>query len=251
MKLMSVLAILALAPQANPPVKPVGDLDPRDPKSVLEHAIFNTRVQKSYETAYTARLANNIGAIDYKGRSVWVAPGVLYLHFTATGKDEQKLIRAGEKVWLHHSLGGWGTDSELGKVGYGRGIQNPDEILSALSQRIDAGVKQVKPGLLAVALNGPAIAQIMKGLIQGVINPANSEATLQLEVDDTFLIRKMMCDATVGLVGGGGVNRYTSEVKVVGYNDATEIKFTDEKERLIPLLPEMKDRIDAVLNGKK
>ena len=246
MKYLSLMT-LAVALQANPPVRPVGELDPRDPKSIVDHAIFNTRTQKCYETAYTARLATPAGAIDYKGRNVWVAPGVLYVHFTATGKDDQKIVRAGEKdVWVHHSLGGWGTDAEVGKEGAGRGIQNPDEVLSVLAKHTDTGVTQLKPGLLAVTFNGQALARLMRGQIQGGINPANSSAVVHLEVDDTIRIRKLTCDATVN-----GTSRYTSEVTVVAYNDATELKFTDEKNQRLFLLPEMKDRIDAVLNGKK
>jgi len=45
MKYLS-LVTLAVALQANPPVRPVGELDPRDPKSIVDHAIFNTRTQK-------------------------------------------------------------------------------------------------------------------------------------------------------------------------------------------------------------
>ena len=244
MKLM-LAAVLAVA--IDPPVKPVGEFDPRDPKSILDHAIFNTRTQKCYETAYTARLATTAGAIDSKGRSVWVAPGVLYLHFTATGKDEQKIVRAGDKdVWVYHSLGGWGTDAELGKVGYARGIQNPDEVLGTLAKHADAGVKQLKPGLLAVTFNGQAIARILAGQFQGGINPANSNASVNLEVDDSIRIRKLTFNATVN-----GANRYTSEVTVVAFNDATELKFTDDKNQPLALLPEMKDRIDSVLSGKK
>ena len=251
MKLMSSLAVLAMALQGNPPVKPVGELDPRDPKSVVDHAIFNTRTQKCYETAYTAQLATPAGAIHYKGRSVWVAPGILYLHFTATGKDEQKIVRAGDKdVWVHHSLAGWGTDAEAGKVGYGRGIQNPDEILSVLAKNTDTA-KQLKPGLVAVTFNGQAIARIMRNLVPGGINADASTAVVPLEVDETIRIRKLLCNATIGLAGNGGVHRYTSEVTVVAYNDANEIKFSDDQNQPIPLLPEMRDRIGAVLNGKK
>jgi hypothetical protein len=251
MKWMSSFAILSMALQGNPPVKPVAQFDPRDPKSIVDHAIFNTRTQKCYETAYTAQLTTPAGVIDYKGRSVWVAPGILYLHFTATGKDEQKIVRAGEKdVWVHHSLAGWGTDAEAGKVGYGRGIQNPDEILSMLANNTDTA-KLLKPGLVAVTFNGQAIARIMRNLVPGGINPNASTAVVRLEVDETVRIRKLTCTAAVALVGNGGINRYTSEVTVVAYNDANELKFSDEKSRPIPLLPEMKDRIDSVLNGNK
>jgi hypothetical protein len=107
-------------------------------------------------------------------------------------------------------------------------------------------VKQLKPGTLAVSFNGQAIARILQGQFQGGINPATSSAAVHLEVDDSIRIRKLTFDATVN-----GTNRYTSEVTVVAYNDATELKFTDEKNQPLQLLPEMKDRIDSVLSGKK
>src|SRR5262245_2090399 len=108
--------LLAVALQANPPVKPAKDLDPQDPQSIAAHAIFNTRIQKCYETDYTARMVTDIGTIDFKGQSVWVSPGVLYLHYTATGNDEQKIVRVGDKdVWVHSWKLGWATDVELGK----------------------------------------------------------------------------------------------------------------------------------------
>lgn len=250
MKLMS-LAVLALALQADPPVRPAKPLDPQDPRSVVDHAIFNTRTQRSYETAYTARLSTAAGNFDYKGRSVWVSPGVLYLHYTGSGRDEGRIVRAGDKdIWLHHSPSGeWGTAEQFGNGGAGRGVHNPDEVLGMLAKHTETA-KQLKPGILAVTFNGDALAAVMKGQIQGAINPKKSGAKIELEVDDALRIRKLSCDASID-VPGNGVSRYTSEVVVVAYNGATELKFTDEKNRLIPLRPEMKDRIHAVLNGGK
>jgi hypothetical protein len=247
MMLITATLLLAVALQANPPVKPAKDLDPQDPQSIADHAIFNTRIQRCYETVYTASLATNIGTIDYKGQSVWVAPGVLYLHYTATGNDEQKVVRVGDKdVWVHNWRYGWATDAEAGKEGVARGIQNPDDVLSILAKHTATGVKPLKPGLLGMTFNGAAIGRMLQGQVPGGINPANSSATVQLEVDEKFRIRKLLLDATVN-----GANRYKAEVTVVSYNEATEIKFSDEKDKPIPLLPEMRDRIDAVLNGKK
>lgn len=245
------LAILALALQADPPVKPVGAVDPANPKSVVDHAIFNTRVQASYETAFKVRLTISAGTFDYRGRSVWVSPGVLYVHYTASGNDEKKIVRAGDKdIWLHHSLSGeWVPAEDFGNDGAGRGVQNPDEVLGILARHTEAA-RQRKPGLLVLTFNGDALARIMNGQVQGGINPRNSSARVEVEVDDTLRVRRIACDASIGAVRGGGVSRYTSEVTVVAYNEATEIQFTDEKNRAIALRPDMKARIDAVLNGK-
>src|SRR5687767_5954757 len=130
------LTLLLLACQGTPPAKPAKELDPKDAKSVLEHAVYKTRLQKRYEVKFKARLTTSGAPLDYNGRCVWVNPGVLYVHYTASGGDEKMIVRAGEKdVWVYHVLiGTWVTADEAGMPGAGRGIQNPDEVLSVLAR---------------------------------------------------------------------------------------------------------------------
>ena len=59
MKCLTLSALLLLACQADPPARPLKELDPKDPRSVLEHAAYKTRSQKSYETRFKARLTTS------------------------------------------------------------------------------------------------------------------------------------------------------------------------------------------------
>jgi len=105
MKSFTLLTLWMIACQGNPPVKPGKDLDANDPRSVLEHASYNTRTQKSYETRFKARLSATGAPLDYEGQCVWVRPGVLYVHYTASGGDEKMIVRAGDKeTWVWHAL---------------------------------------------------------------------------------------------------------------------------------------------------
>jgi hypothetical protein len=233
---MKMLSVAALA------------LTIQDPQSLADLAIHNTRTQKSYETSFTARLAAREGAFDYKGRSVWVSPDVLYIEVTGSGKCDQKIVRAGEKdVWMYHSASGqWPSAVEFGNDGAGRGIQNPDEVLAVLATNT-ATARTVAQGVVEVTFNGNDLARIMKGV---AINPGGSSAKVVLTLDAENRIAKFSCDAT--LVDPAGAKlRYTSEVTLIRYNGATEIAFTDEKNRPIPLPSDIRDRIEAVRKGIK
>src|SRR5215470_3530682 len=140
MKTLTLLALgFAACHQGTLPGKPAKDLDPNDPKSVAEHAAYNTRAQKSYETKFKARLTPPQGdALDYVGRCVWVSPGVLYIHYTASGGYDKNIVRVGSQVWVYDSLVGWATSDEAGMPGAGRGVQNPDDVLSVVAKHAGA-----------------------------------------------------------------------------------------------------------------
>src|SRR6185503_7281022 len=136
MKSFSLYTLMLLACQGNPSAKPAKELDPKDGRSVLEHAAFNTRTQQSYETKFKAQLTASGAPLDYEGRCVWVRPGVLFVHYTASGGDEKMIIRAGDKeTWVWSDLAAqWVSKDEIGMPGAGRGIQNPDEVLAVLGR---------------------------------------------------------------------------------------------------------------------
>src|SRR4029077_5871698 len=95
MKSLTLAGLVLLACQADGPAKPAKALDPKDPRSVLDHAVYNTRTQKCYETKFKARLTTTGALLDYDGKGVWVYPGVLYVHYTASGGDEKMIVRSG------------------------------------------------------------------------------------------------------------------------------------------------------------
>jgi hypothetical protein len=257
MKSLSLFGAMLLACQAPPPAKPAKELDPKDARSVLEHAVFKTRTQKRYEVTFKARLTTSGAPLDYDGRCIWVFPGVLYDYYTASGGDEKMIVRAGDKdVWVHHSLVGWVTADEAGMPGAGRGIQNPDEILAVVGAN-SATAKLSRPGFVELPLSGDDLEKIMKGQAnKNAFNWKNSKADLSLALDGEYRLQKFTCDATLeaigaGANGGNSTVRYTGEVTLVGYDGAENLKFHDEKRREIPLLPEMKSKIESVLKEKR
>ena len=253
MKSLSLYILLLLACQGNSPAKPAKELDPKDGKSVLEHAAYNTRTQKSYETKFKARLTTSGAPLDYNGRCVWIYPGVLYVHYTASGGDEKMVVRADNDVWVYNPLVGWVTADEAGMPGAGRGIQNPDEILAVISQQ-SSTAKVVKPGSIEMNFTGGHIESIMKEQAnKGAFDWKQSKADLGVTVDAQTRLQQFTCDATLKPTDPGvkGTVQYTAEVTLVGYDGAREIKFLDEKKREIPLLPEMKAKIESVLKEKR
>lgn len=246
---------LLLAGQGDAPVKPGNALNPADPKSVLEWAAFNTRTQKSYETHFKARLTTTGTPLDYEGQCVWVQPGVLFVHYTASGGDEKMIVRAGAKdAWIYHYLvGDWVTADEMGMPGAGRGIQNPDEVLSVLARHSGTS-KLSKPGLVEMDFSGDDIEKIMREQAsKGAFDWKESSAKLELAVDAENRLQRFSCDATLKPTDPKvkGVVKYTAEVTLTGYNGARELKFADEKKREIRLSPEMKTRIETVLKEKQ
>jgi outer membrane lipoprotein-sorting protein len=254
MKSLTLATLLLMACQGNPPPKPVKPLDPQDARSVLEHAAFNTRNQKSYETRFKARLTTTGAPLDYDGRCVWVHPGVLYVHYTASGGDEKMIVRAGDRdVWVYNSLVGWVTADEAGMGGAGRGIQNPDDVLAVLA-RNSGTAKLAKPGLVELEFKGEDIERIMKEQAsKGAFDWKESNAKLDLATDSDHRLQKFTCDATLKSTDPNvkGAIRYTAEVSLVGYDGARDLKFLDEKKRQIPLLPEMTSKIDSILKEKR
>jgi hypothetical protein len=253
MKSLTLLLVALIPCQGTPPAKPAKDLDAKDPRSVLEHAAYNTRTQKSYETRFKARLTTTGAPLDYEGQCVWVYPGVLFVHYTASGGDEKMILRAGDKeTWVWNALAGWVTKDEIGMPGAGRGIQNPDEVLSVLAHN-PANAQLSRPGEVALAFSGDDIEKIMKEQAnKGAFDWKESSAKLDLATDAENRLQKFTCDATLKSTDPAVKTpiRYAAEVTMVGYNGARELKFYDEKKREIPLTKEMKSTIETVLKEK-
>lgn len=255
MKSLTLFSLLLMACQGGPPPRPSKALDPQDPRSVLEHAAHNTRTQKSYETRFKATLTTSGAPLNYDGRCVWVHPGVLYVHYTASGGDEKMIVRSGLKdAWVYHNLvGDWITSDEIGMPGAGRGIQNPDEVLAVVA-RHSGTAKLTKPGVVEMAFTGEDIENIMKEqAAQGSFDWKESTATLTLTVDAENRLQRFTCDATLKSANPQVKDkvRYVAEVHLVGYNGARELKFLDEKKREIPLRKDMIAKIESVLKEKQ
>src|SRR5690349_20350823 len=97
--------------------------------------------------------------------TVWVAPGILFTQYTASGGEVVRLLRLGEKVWLYHMLAeDWLSAEESGKPGAGRGVQTPDEVLLAVMKASDQAVSAGKDKageVLEMKLDGAALQKVM------------------------------------------------------------------------------------------
>lgn len=246
--------LLWTALQVAPPEKPAKDYDPKNPASVVEHVAWNTRTQKSYEAAWKGRLAvPRSDPLDYDGRCVWVRPGVLYSHYTASGGDEKRIVRAGNAgTWVHNALVGWVTADEAGIPGAGRGIQNPDEALGVLARNPSTAVL-IEPGVVELTFVGDDIERIMKEQAQqGAFDWKQSKAVLRLTSDAERRLKQLTCKAVLTSADPKvqGAVEYTATIDVLSYGQAEQLAFTDEKKRPIPLSKKMNEAIAAQKENK-
>jgi hypothetical protein len=227
--------------------------DPKDPKSVVEHAARNTRALKSYRTRFKARLTPPKGdALHYDGTCVWAAPGILFIHYTASGGDEKNIVRAGEKVWVHHSLVGWVTSDEAGMPGAGRGVQNPDEVLAVLA-RYAGAAKLKEPGSVELPLSGEDIEKIMKEQAQaGAFLWNASSATVRLQTDPSVRLQKFACDAVLKPADPNvqGRVQYAAEFEATDYNGTDQLQFQDDMKKPIPLSKSILKAIESLKEKK-
>jgi hypothetical protein len=240
MKSFPLVAALLWACQAAPA---------HDPGRVAEEAARSTRAQKSYQTRFKAKLTPPQGdALHYDGTCVSVSPGIVFIHYTASGGDEKNIVRAGDRVWVLHSIVGWTTADEAGMPGAARGIQNPDEILSVLA-RHSAGAKLRSPGVVDLVFAGEDIEKIMKEQAQaGAFVWKESQANVSLEVDADSRLKKFTCDAVLKPADPNvkGTVRYQAEVETVSFNQVDELKFTDEEKKPVPLRDDMRKAIQQL-----
>jgi len=253
--LFAALAGAAWACQAGPPEKPRQPLDPQNARSLAEHAIYNTRIL-SYQTKFQARLAAPQGdPIDYKGTSLWISPGVLYIHYTATGGDYKNIVNAGPStIWVwHEGVGEWVTPAEIGSPGIGRGIQNPDEVLETLSHHLE-GARLRAPGVVELDFSGEAIARVMKDQARsGAFDWKESKASIEFHADDQTRLKKLVCRAELKSTDSNvkGTVKYTAGVAADTYAPEKEMKFLDEEKKAIPLSPAIRQAIDSALKEKR
>ena len=230
--------ILCAALQAAKPEKP---LDPKDPASVVEHAVYNTRSQKNYETAFTSRMkATGSDAFERQGTCLWMAPGLLSLHYTGSGREEMNVIRAGRDVWVYQ--GEWLTAEEAFKDGAGRGIQNPDEVMAVLSQHASRAKFDAK-GEIDLEIPG---ADLVKIINNPEVDPLKSSLTVHVEKDKDLRVKSLTLKASVTFKDPGSpAAAYEGRVDVTAFNGAKPIQAVDAKGKEIPLSKSMRQAIEA------
>ena len=235
---------------------------PQDAKALARDAIARTRALKSYPTQFQARIDAPQGdPIQYSGTTVWVSPGVLYIHYTASGGDEKNIVRAGDNVWVWFSAAGeWLTSDELGMAGAARGIQNPDEVLAVLQNHL-GGARLVDPKTVELDFTGEDIEKIMKEQAKkGSFDWKESRAAVRLELDDSARLKKFSCEAALKSTDPNvsGLVKYRAGVELVSVNGPTEMKFFEEEikdkkkvQTEIPLSETIRKAVAEALKEKK
>ena len=200
-------------------------------------AVEKTRSQKSYRVSFDATVrVPDSEPMKIKGETVWVAPGVLFTQYTASGGETVRLLRLGEKVWLYHMLAEeWLSAEESGKPGAGRGMQNPDEVLAAVMKAADKAIaagKDAKGEVLEMKLDGASLQKVMKQQVaDGTLDWQNSEGSVRLvSGSGDGLMYKMVVSADVASTEAhlkGKKVGYTAEVTLQSYNKDFGLEFTD------------------------
>jgi hypothetical protein len=192
------LFLLWAAMQVVPPEKP---LDRKDARSVAEHAIFNTRKQERYETAFKATIAPAVGdRFERKGTSLWLSQGILSLHYLASGNRDMNVLRVRDEVWIyshHERVKDWVTAAQDGDERAGRGLENPEEALALLSSHLAEARFDAK-GNVEMALAGKSLAAALKGHPQAdEIDPDASSMKALLETDKDGRLKSVAFSATL------------------------------------------------------
>ncbi|MBI4563960.1 MAG: hypothetical protein HY716_04605 [Planctomycetes bacterium] len=145
----------------------------QDAADAAKRAIEQTRARKSTSVKFDVEIrVPDSSPMKLEGKSVWVTPHILFLHYTASGGDDVKLVRVGDTVRLYHPVvEDWVSADEAGRPGAGRGVQNPDEVLSALLKVIDKATRAGKETIdgrvcdvIGLKLGGKEMESVMKGL---------------------------------------------------------------------------------------
>jgi len=224
--------------------QPGRPLDPKDARSLAEHVLYNTRSQRDYMTCIKSRLKAPGGdAFERQGTCVWTSSGLLAINSTGSGGEETCVVRAGELVWIR-TLGLWLRAEEAGRVGAGRGIENPDEVLTALGRHLDKA-RTAAGGGVEFTFAGEDLVKIAAAF--GEFDPAKSTVTLCLEPDSDMRVRNIGVSASLQPADSKAAPiAFTASIEVTGYNKQAPIRAVDGKGKEIPYSQVILDAIKGV-----
>ncbi len=221
----------------------------QDPQGRVQSSIEKVRAQKSFRTEFTAVIkAPDSDPMELKGETVCVTGGVLFIHYRGSGGDIKRIVRVGDKAWVYHPLAEeWVTAEELGMNGAGRGVQNPDEVLTVLGKHLDKVAAAGHEGgrdAFEVKLKGADIEKMMKEQAQqGSFEWKESSAEAKLQVGADGLIHKLSTQAALVSADPklkGQTVRYSAEVSVAAYNADFAMRFSVED-------PKKKTKVDVAI----
>lgn len=215
--------------------------DGKDAPARTKSAVEKTRARKSYSVSFKAEIrAPDSDPLSFGGETLWVAPGVLFTQYTTSGGEKVRVVRAGEKVWWYHMVAeDWFPAEEVGKPGAGRGVQNPDDVLSAVIQAVDQAVPGAKGAVdgkpvefIDMKLDGNVLQRIMRSqAASGSFDWVKSAGTVKLGIGtDDGQIHQMQVAADVvssdPALKGKKVG-YSADVKLKSYNRDFAMDFSD------------------------
>lgn len=248
------LAVLLSHSQIERLRKPERPLEPLNPRSLAEHALYNTRSLDGYETRYGAKITPPLGdALEYTGRSVWVSPGVLYVRYTGSGGSLENIVRIGDKVRIFNPrVDAWMSSDEQPVASAGRGFQNPEEVMEFLSRHL-SGAQLSADGAVELAFSGKEL----KGVVQERANPgaydwAKSKAQVRIQVDaKTTRVKSVTCAAELVSADPGmmGKIQYAAEMEISS-TGVKELQFLDDRNQPIPLDEETRKEIDRIRRSR-
>jgi hypothetical protein len=210
-----------------------------DPRKSLQQSIEKVRAKSCYTVKFKAVMhAPNSDPLVIEGTSVWVKPNVLWVHYKASGGDEKRIVRVGDKAWVYHELiEDWVTAEEMGNSGAGRGVQCPDDVMSVIhkhAQKVVAGGNEKVGGrnttVYETSLTGPEIVNVMKEQpLQANFIWKESKVSGRFRVDPADgLIYKFSSTAVLksGDENLKGNVEYTSDVEVLSYDKDRSLSFS-------------------------
>jgi len=238
----------------------------QDAAEQAKQAVQKTRAQKSYSALFTGTLqVPNSDAMEIKGESVWVTPGVLFLKYKASGGDEVRLVRVGDKVWMFHlQIEDWIPAEQAGRGGAGRGLQNPDEVLALIAKvqgKAAAGGSETINGLACTVLNIELKGEEMGNLLKDQTSHGNfdwkeSKGSARIAVAPDGLLRRLAVAAELKSTDPkleGKKVTYKADVTVKAYQAAYAMPFgtidpRTKKETPIPVSLEILEEIEKTRN---
>ncbi len=204
----------------------------------VKASIEKVRLQKSYRTTFTSKLeVPNSSPMDIVGDNVVVAGGVLFTTYKASGGETKRIVRAGDQAWVYHEMAEeWVTAEEVGMSGAGRGVQNPDDVLSVLSHHLKGAAPVGKSTVGKIAcdeyrlkLTGGDIEDIVKEQAQqGSFDWKESAAEVRLHIGGDGLLLRFSVTAELASTDPGLKGekvRHSAEVTVVDYEAAYSMTF--------------------------
>ena len=217
------------------------ELKKKDP---LKYAILNTALQKSYSAKFNIKMVLPDSDILVDGTALKVSPNMLYMQYKASGGKDMWIIKKGEEVKTFHALvKEWLDSEEMGAPEAARGIQNSDEVMVFILKRTDKSKKAEEKEIINFTLELPpnSIMELLKGhtIDDAEIDWKESTLSVKIAIDKKdYLVKNFEATSTLKIAKGelkGKKMDYNVKVEIKEYNKETVFKFTDAKNKEIPV----------------